>query len=90
MSTDKVDDESQSSTFLKRIEFLTGENPNAGSFLLVVGMITVVFIAAFQLTLPEPISNILTGFVLVVAVLSFTLGAILDMLDYFDTPTDDR
>lgn len=89
MSADSVDEESQSSTFLDRIEFLTGENPNAGSFLLVVGMITIVFIAAFQFALPAPTSNVLTGFVLVVTVISFIAGAILDRLGHFGTPADD-
>lgn len=89
MSPDEVDDEARSSGLLTSIEFLTGENPNAGSFLLVVGMVTVVFVAAFQLTLPEPISFVLSAFVLGVAVLSFVMGAILDMLDYFGVSTDD-
>ncbi len=78
------------STFLDDIVFITGEDPNAGSFLLTVGIITCVFVAAFQLTLPEPISNLLTAAVLVVAVISFLLGAILDMLDYFDTPKPEQ
>lgn len=80
------DDAGDGSNFLESIVFITGENPNAGSFLLVVGIVTCVFVAAFQLTLPDPISNLLTAAVLVVAVISFLLGAILDMLDYFDTP----
>jgi hypothetical protein len=74
----------QSSTFLKSIEFITGEDPNAGSFLLVVGVVTCVFIAVFQLALSDPISLILTALVLVVAVISFIMGAILDILGYFD------
>ncbi|SDF77854.1 hypothetical protein [Halorientalis regularis] len=89
MSADTVDDEPQSSVFLDSIEFLTGEDPSAGSFLLVVGIITCVFIAGFQFTLPDPISLILTGLVLVVAVISFLIGAILDALGYFDTPPAD-
>jgi|GEM_PF-656027 hypothetical protein len=96
MSADAVDEdsdtateESEPSTFLDGIEFLTGEDPSAGSFLLVVGMVTCVFIAGFQLTFPAPISWILTALVLVVAVISFIIGAILDILDYFDTPSDD-
>ncbi|MCL9814064.1 hypothetical protein [Natranaeroarchaeum aerophilus] len=80
------DEVGDGSSFLENIVFITGEDPNAGSFLLTVGIITCVFVAAFQLTLPEPISNLLTAAVLVVAVISFLLGAILDMLDYFDTP----
>ncbi|WP_254831358.1 hypothetical protein [Haloglomus salinum] len=86
MSADTVDEESQSSTFLTSIEFLTGEDPSAGSFLLVVGIVTCLFIAVFQFTLPSPISILLTGLVLVVAVISFLIGAVLDALDYFDTP----
>ncbi|WP_299263851.1 hypothetical protein [Halorientalis sp.] len=86
MSADTVDDDTQRSTFLSGIEFLTGEDPSAGSFLLVVAIITCVFIAAFQFTLPDPISLLLTGLVLAVAVISFIIGAVLDALDYFDTP----
>ena len=62
--------ETQSSRFLKRIEFLTGEDPNAGWFLLVVGVVTCVFVAVFQCRLPVPISLTLTGLVLAVAVVS--------------------
>lgn len=79
-------DVGEGSSFLESIVFITGEDPNAGSFLLTVGIVTCVFVAAFQLTLPAPISNLLTAAVLVVAVISFLLGAVLDMLDYFDTP----
>jgi hypothetical protein len=89
MSADTVDEEPQSSTFLTSIEFLTGEDPSAGSFLLVVGIVTCLFIAVFQFTLPSPISILLTGLVLVVAVISFLIGAVLDALDYFDTPPAD-
>jgi hypothetical protein len=89
MTADTAEDDPQPSTFLASIEFLTGEDPNAGSFLLVVGMTTCVFIAAFQFTLPNPISLLLTGLVLIVAVISLIMGAILDTLGYFDTPPDD-
>jgi len=89
MSADTVEDDSEPPTIYASIEFLTGENPSAGSFLLVVGIITCMFIAIFQFTLPQPISILLTGLVLVVAVISFIMGAILDALDYFDTPPDD-
>jgi hypothetical protein len=89
MSAETAEDEPETSTFLASIEFLTGEDPSAGSFLLVVGMTTCVFIAAFQFTLPEPISLLLTGLVLIVAVISFIMGAILDTLGYFNTPVDD-
>jgi len=88
MSADTAEEEPQTSTFLSGLAFLTGEDPSAGSFLLVVGLITCVFIAAFQFTLPEPISTILTALVLVVAVISFIMGAILDILGYFDTPVE--
>ncbi len=88
MSADTVEDEPQTSTFLTSIEFLTGEDPSAGSFLLVVAIITCVFIAAFQFMLPDPVSLLLTGLVLAVAVISFIIGAVLDALDYFDTQTE--
>lgn len=77
--------EPEQPAFLKSIEFLTGEDPNAGSFLLVVGVVTCVFIAVFQFTLPKPISLLMTALVVVVAIISFIMGAILDMLGYFDT-----
>jgi hypothetical protein len=89
-SQDTVNEDPEPSTFLAGIEFLTGEDPSAGSFLLVVGMTTCVFIAAFQFALTEPISILLTGLVLTVAVISFIIGAILDALDYFDTGSDSR
>lgn len=88
MSADAVDEEPRSSAFLNGLAFLTGEDPNAGSFLLTVGIVTCMFIAAFQLSLAAPVSNLLTALVLVVAVISFIMGAILDILGYFDTPTD--
>ncbi|MBO4248842.1 MULTISPECIES: hypothetical protein [Halomicrobium] len=84
MSNDLADEQPDRS--LSGIEFLTGEDPSAGSFLLVVGIVTCVFIAAFQFTLPEPISTVLTSLVVVLAVISFLLGAILDALGYFDVP----
>ena len=87
--TDTVEEEpsteSRPTTFLQSIEFLTGEDPNAGSFLLVVGIVTCMFVAVFQLALPAPISLLLTALVLVVAVISFIMGAILDILGHFDT-----
>lgn len=89
MSNDLVEEQQETSRTLSGIEFLTGEDPSAGSFLLVVGIVTCVFIAAFQFTLPEPISLLLTGLVLIVAVISFIMGAVLDTLGYFDTPLDD-
>ncbi|WP_018257513.1 hypothetical protein [Halomicrobium katesii] len=84
MSNDLADEQPDRS--LSGIEFLTGEDPSAGSFLLVVGIVTCVFIAAFQFTLPEPISTVLTSLVIVLAVISFLMGAILDALGYFDVP----
>ena len=81
-----TDEGPNSSSFLDSIEFLTGEDPNAGSFLLVVGMVTCVFIAGFQLLLPVPVSHLLTALVLAVAVISLLLGAILDTLGHFDSP----
>lgn len=87
--TATVEEESKPSTFLDGIEFLTGEDPSAGSFLLVVGIVTCVFVAGFQLAFPAPISWLLTALVLGVAVISFIIGAVLDILDYFDTPTND-
>lgn len=89
MSADTVDEEPQSSAFLTGIEFLTGEDPNAGSSLLVVGIVTCLFIAVFQFTLLSPISILLTGLVLVVAVITFLIGAVLDALGCFDTPATD-
>jgi hypothetical protein len=73
-------------TFLGGIEFLTGRDPNLGSFLLVVGIVTAVFIALFQFTLPAPISNLLTAGVLFVTVLSALFGMLLDSFGYFDRP----
>lgn len=89
MSADAVDEEREPSPFLDSIEFLTGEDPSAGSFLLVVGIVTCVFLAGFQFTLPKPISTLLTGLVLAVAVISFIMGAVLDALDYFDRPASE-
>lgn len=88
MTADQVEEEPQSSAFLSGLTFLTGPDPNAGSFLLTVGLVTCVFVAAFQFLLAAPVSNLLTGLVLVVAVISFIMGAILDILGYFDTPAD--
>ncbi|ODR83374.1 hypothetical protein BG842_09655 [Haladaptatus sp. W1] len=75
------------STFLDSIQFLTGKNPNLGSFLLVVGMVTCVFIALFQFTLPAPISNLLTIGVVLVTVTSAIFASLLDTLGYFDRNT---
>ncbi|WP_197427810.1 hypothetical protein [Halogeometricum sp. CBA1124] len=74
-------------SFLKAIEFVTGEDANLGSFLLVVAIVTAVFIALFQFTLPAPASNLLTVGVLFVTALSAVFAALLDRLGYFDRPT---
>ena len=85
MSADSAEDDPAASNFLSSIEFLVGEDPSGASFLMVVGMVTMVFLAGFQLTLPEPISLLLTAVVLIVAVISLFIGAILYSLGYFDT-----
>jgi len=84
MSRDDIDTESDPQTFLDSIEFLTGKDPNAGAFLLVVGIVTAVFNAGFQLLLPAPISHILSALVLSVAVISLIFGAVLDTLGHFE------
>jgi hypothetical protein len=81
---DAPEDTGTGSTFLRSIEFLTGQDPNLGSFLLVVGMVTAVFVALFQFTLPTPISHLLTAGVLFVTVLSAIFGILLDSFGYFD------
>ncbi|MEF8789887.1 MAG: hypothetical protein V5A61_07145 [Haloarculaceae archaeon] len=83
-STADSADTGTDSTFLRSIEFLTGEDPNLGSFLLVVGIVTCVFIALFQFTVPAPISHLLTGGVLFVTVISAMFALLLDTLGYFD------
>ncbi|SEO28123.1 hypothetical protein SAMN04487948_101502 [Halogranum amylolyticum] len=75
------------STFLDRIEFLTGEDPDLGSFLLVVGIVTCVFIALFQFTLPTPVAYLLTAGVLFVTVLSAIIASLLDGFGYFGQDT---
>lgn len=81
---DASEDTGTDSTFLRSIQFLTGQDPNLGSFLLVVGMVTAVFVALFQFTLPTPISHLLTAGVLFVTVLSAIFGMLLDSFGYFD------
>jgi hypothetical protein len=84
------DPDSESETesgFLAAIEFLTGPDPNLGSFLLVVGVVTCVFIALFQFTLPPPISYLLTAGVIFVTVLSAIFASLLDSLGYFTRTT---
>jgi hypothetical protein len=88
-------EERSEATFLDSIEFLTGEDPDLGSFLLVVGIVTAVFIALFQFALPPPVSHLLTAGVVLVTVLSAVVGAVLDGLGHFDrtapaTPAPER
>lgn len=83
---DVVVDPAAESTFLDSIEFLTGKDPDLGSFLLVVGAVTCVFIALFQFTLPSPVANLLTAGVLFVTLLSAVFASLLDTLGHFDEP----
>jgi hypothetical protein len=80
---DSSPDRAADSTFLGGIEFLTGPGATLGSFLLVVGIVTCVFIALFQFTLPDPVSNLLTAGVIFVTVLSAGFAAALEKLGYF-------
>jgi len=91
-STDHADESTEAasdSNFLASITFVTGQDANVGSFLLVVGIVTCVFIALFQFTLPEPISHLLTAGVLFVTVLSAIFAALFDSLGYFDRASGD-
>lgn len=81
-------DQSERSAFLDGIEFITGEDPNLGSFLLTIGLVTCVFIALFQFTLPSPVSHLLTAGVIIITVVSAGFAALLDSLGYFD-PTSE-
>ena len=87
-STESTED----ATFLSGIEFLTGDDPNLGSFLLTIGAVTCMFIALFQLGPVEPpVSHLLTAGVLIVTVVSAGFAALLDSLGYFDsTPPEQR
>jgi hypothetical protein len=77
--------------FLSGIEFLTGEDPNLGSFLLTIGGVTCVFIALFQLGPVEPpVSHLLTAGVLIITVVSAGFAALLDSLGYFDATTPEQ
>ena len=92
MSSPESSSDSAASTtdagFLSGIEFLTGENPNLGSFLLTIGGVTCVFIALFQLGPVEPpVSHLLTAGVLIITVVSAGFAALLDSLGYFDATT---
>jgi len=89
MSSPESSSDSPTSTteagFLSGIEFLTGEDPNLGSFLLTIGGVTCVFIALFQLGPVEPpVSHLLTAGVLIITVVSAGFAALLDSLGYFD------
>ena len=79
------------SSFLSGIEFLTGKDPNLGSFLLTIGGVTCVFIALFQLGPVEPpVSHLLTAGVLIITVVSSGFAALLDSLGYFDGTTPEE
>ena len=86
--------ESSQSGFLSGIEFLTGDDPNLGSFLLTIGAVTCVFIALFQFTLPSPVSHLLTAGVIIITVVSAGFAALLESLGYFggsvEEPPADR
>jgi hypothetical protein len=69
---------------LDNFELILGEDPNFGSFVLTVGIVTCVFIAAFQFTLPSPVSHLLTAGVLLVTVLTAVIASALETLGYFD------
>ena len=79
----KSDGEASSEAF-EIVAPLTGEDPNLGSFFLVVGAVTCVFIAVFQFTLPEGVRLLLTGGVLLVTILSAIVASLLETLGYFD------
>jgi len=84
-STDSTES-TEDATFLSGIEFLTGDDPNLGSFLLTIGAVTCVFIALFQLGPVEPpVSHLLTAGVLIITVVSAGFAALLDSLGYFDS-----
>ena len=82
------DGSSERTTFLKGIEFITGPDPNLGSFLLTIGIVTCVFIALFQFTMPSPVSHLLTAGVITITVVSAGFAALLDSLDYFDQSSE--
>lgn len=84
----ETENAAEQSTFLQGIEFLTGEDPNLGSFLLVTGIVTCVFIALFQFTIPSPVSHLLTAGVIIITVVTAGFAALLDSLNYFDNATN--
>ena len=81
---DSTSDGEASSEAFEIVAPLTGEDPNLGSFFLVVGAVTCVFIAVFQFTLPEGVRLLLTGGVLLVTILSAIVASLLETLGYFD------
>lgn len=83
-TNDSTPDREPSDGFTESFTLLTGENPNLGSFFLVVGAVTCVFIAVFQFTLPEGIAFLLTAGVLLVTILSAIVASLLETLGYFD------
>ena len=83
-SQPQADGSSEQPAFLSGIEFITGPDPNLGSFLLTIGIVTCVFIALFQFTMPSPVSHLLTAGVIVITVVSAGFAALLDSLNYFD------
>ena len=87
-SQSQSDGSSERTTFLKGIEFITGPDPNLGSFLLTIGIVTCVFIALFEFTMPSPVSHLLTAGVITITVVSAGFAALLDSLDYFDQSSD--
>jgi hypothetical protein len=93
-SPDSSADNTTSTTesgFLSGIEFLTGDDPNLGSFLLTIGAVTCVFIALFQLGPVEPpVSHLLTAGVLIITVVSAGFAALLDSLGYFDATVPEQ
>jgi hypothetical protein len=87
-SQPQADGSSEQPAFLSGIEFITGPDPNLGSFLLTIGIVTCVFIALFQFTMPSPVSHLLTAGVIVITVVSAGFAALLDSLNYFDQSSD--
>ena len=87
-SQPQPDGSSEQSGFLRGIEFLTGSDPNLGSFLLTIGIVTCVFIALFQFTMPSPVSHLLTAGVIVITVVSAGFAALLDSLNYFSQSSE--
>lgn len=83
-SQPQSDGSSEQPAFLNGIEFITGPDPNLGSFLLTIGLVTCVFIALFQFTMPSPVSHLLTAGVIAITVVSAGFAALLDSLNYFD------